>query len=80
MSDSSRRKRQALNPADYQVPPLTPSEYTLVNEGGAWAVYHLGKEYIRLLSATSKEDAESQIAEMLLLRLEVSYPDEPAEP
>ena len=43
-------------------------------------MYHLGKEYIRLLSATSKEDAESQIAEMLLLRLEVSYPDEPAEP
>jgi hypothetical protein len=34
---------------------------------GAWALFYQGREYMRLLDAKSREDAEQQIAEMLFL-------------
>ena len=40
----------------------------LVNCEGVWTLLYQGCEYVRLLDARSREDAEQQIAEMLFLR------------
>ena len=40
---------------------------TLREIGSTWAVVYRGKEYMRLLDARSRADAEQQIAEMLFL-------------
>ncbi len=39
---------------------------------GTWKIYYKGREYATLASATSREDALQQIAEMLLLAQKVS--------
>ena len=44
-------------------------ENTLVTEvDGVWTLLYESREYVRLLDAVSREDAEQQIAEMLFLR------------
>jgi hypothetical protein len=40
---------------------------TLLLVAGVWTLYYKGEQYIRLLDAESREDAEEQIAEMLSL-------------
>jgi hypothetical protein len=40
---------------------------TLVQVDGTWVLTHNGREYLRLIDATSRIDAEQQIAEMLFL-------------
>ena len=43
-------------------------ETTLCKVDGKWTLFYQGKEYMRLLDATSREDAEQQVSEMLFLR------------
>ena len=43
-------------------------DVTLRKVDGTWVVLYHGNEYIRLLDAKSREDAEQQVCEMLLLR------------
>ena len=43
------------------------NECELIHADGAWVLLWQGREYIRLLEATSREDAERQIAEMLFI-------------
>ncbi len=40
----------------------------LVEIGATWVLIYEDKEHMRLLDAKSREDAEQQVAEMLLLR------------
>jgi hypothetical protein len=45
---------------------------------GAWTLYHKGREYMRLLDAESREEAQQQISEMLALsELRSQGPDKP---
>lgn len=46
----------------------------LVNCEGVWTLLYDGREYMRLLDARSREDAEQQIAEMLFLRSATPVP------
>ena len=41
---------------------------TLRKVDGKWTLFYKGKEYMRLLDATSREDAEQQVSEMLFVR------------
>ena len=41
----------------------------LVEIEGTWTLFYQGREYIRLLDARSRADAEAQITEMLLIKL-----------
>jgi hypothetical protein len=40
---------------------------TLAQEAGVWVLFWEGKEYIRLLDAKSRDDAEQQLAEMYFM-------------
>jgi len=40
----------------------------LIEIGNTWVLVYNEREYLRLLSATSRDDAEQQIAEMLFIR------------
>jgi hypothetical protein len=42
-------------------------EVTLVQVAGQWTVMYKRREYMRLLDATSREDAEQQLKETLLV-------------
>ena len=39
----------------------------LFDEDGTWVLLYNNRKYLRLLDATSRDDAEQQIAEMLFL-------------
>jgi len=39
----------------------------LVQMDGVWVLMHEGREYVRLIDATSRDDAERQISELLSL-------------
>jgi hypothetical protein len=43
------------------------ARYGLVQIEGQWTLMYKGSEYMRLLEATSRDDAEQQIAEMLFV-------------
>jgi len=49
--------------------PLPP-DTTLLNVAGSWKLYYKGREYATLASATCREDALAQVAEMLSLAQE----------
>ena len=53
---------------------------TLRKVGGEWTLSYQGKEYMRLLDATSREDAEQQILEMLFVRAYGHVMPPPAQP
>jgi hypothetical protein len=36
---------------------------------GVWVLMYQGREYVRLLDAISREDAEQQVVEMMFLRI-----------
>jgi hypothetical protein len=40
-------------------------ETKLLQVAGVWTIYYKGQEYLRLLDATSRADAEQQLSEML---------------
>jgi hypothetical protein len=43
--------------------PIPDMKLLLV--AGVWTIYYKGQEYIRLLDATSRADAEQQVSDML---------------
>ena len=43
--------------------PIPDMQLLLV--AGVWTIYYKGQEYLRLLDATSRADAEQQMSEML---------------
>jgi hypothetical protein len=45
--------------------PLIP-DIKLLLVAGVWTLYYKGQEYLRLLDAASREDAEQQLSDMLL--------------
>jgi hypothetical protein len=45
----------------------TVSEMQLLLVAGAWTLYHKGQEYMRLLGAESREEAQQHVSEMLAL-------------
>ena len=80
MSDADDLAKEIKLPEAHDRQPYVfmPSQCKLVNDGGTWVLYHQGKEYLRLLDAKSRKDAQSQIEDMMLLRIfEVSQPDKP---
>jgi hypothetical protein len=58
--DSSRMTAQ-------QDDRITRGSSELILRDGVWTLLYRGEEYIRLLDATSRDEAERQIAEMLLV-------------
>jgi hypothetical protein len=44
---------------------LTMPDMKLLLVAGVWTIYYKGQEYLRLLDATSRADAEQQVSEML---------------
>jgi hypothetical protein len=49
---------------------VIPAKCTLIEQGGIWTLFYDGREYLRLLDATCRSDAEQQVAEMLFMSLE----------
>ena len=45
----------------------TLSQMQLLLVAGAWTLYYKGQEYMRLLDAESREEAQQQVSEMLAL-------------
>lgn len=68
---AERSRQQVKSPAEEAVLAgieRVLSNSRLVNCEGVWTLLYQGREYMRLLDARSREDAEQQIAEMLFLR------------
>ena len=51
------------------------SDATLRKVEGTWALFFEDEEYVRLLDAQSREDAEKQLREMLCLPKQADYSD-----
>ena len=47
------------------------SDTILINIDGVWTVFYNGSTYIALLDASSREDALTQIAEMMFMKVGV---------
>jgi hypothetical protein len=47
-------------------PSVLPAGCTLSQVDGVWTIFFKGREYMRLLDAKSRDDAEQQISEMRL--------------
>ena len=60
--------RNTVTRSDERAIPLP--NCTLEKQDGIWTLFYKGKEYIRLLEAKSRTDAQEQIAEMLIQSME----------
>ena len=61
-------RRNAVTHSDECAIPLP--NCTLEQREGIWTLFYKGQEYIRLLEAKSRTDAQEQIAEMLITSME----------
>ena len=61
-------RRNTLTRSDEHAIPLP--NCTLVQQDGVWTLFYKGKEYVRLIEARSRSEAQEQIAEMLVQSME----------
>jgi hypothetical protein len=43
-----------------------PLNFSLIEIDGVWTLFYQGRSYVALIDAQTREDAEEQLAEMLL--------------
>lgn len=64
-SNHSRRMQAAASAWSTMSENISP-DMALVEIDGVWTLFYQGRPYVALVDAQSREDAEEQLAEMLL--------------